>query len=157
MAKNPNFVSDPINGKTFEKHLHLFDTEKVVHAKDDVKPLKKLLSRFGKNKITGKDRESFPTGFKVSAKCRPNFSRGHNIREENFVEGKNHIDEKGFHKTYLDLGNLEQCYITVFGKALEEYNSKQTRSDRKIKNYLQKILLNFRKKGEKARPKLDKA
>lgn len=48
--------------------------------------------------------------------------------------------KKGFHKTYLDFGNLEQCYKTVFGKALEEYNSKQTRSDRKIKNYLQKIL-----------------
>ena len=64
MAKNPNFIPDPINGRTFEKHLHLFDTEKVVHTKDDVKPLKKLLSRFGKNKITGKDRESFSTGFK---------------------------------------------------------------------------------------------
>ena len=155
MAKNPNFVPDPINGRTFEKHLHLFDTEKVVHAKDDVKPLKKLLSRFGKNKITGKDRESFSTGFKVSAKCRPNFSRGHNIREENFVEGKNHIDEKGFHKTYLDLGNLEQCYKKVFGKAVEEYNSLQTRSDRKINNYLQKILEDGRRGTMKKNTKVD--
>lgn len=37
---NNSYIKDPINGITYEKDLHLFDTEKVVHSKDDVKGIK---------------------------------------------------------------------------------------------------------------------
>lgn len=155
MEKKSDFIPNPIIGITYEKDLHLFDTKRPFHAKDDVKALKHFASKFGKSRVTGEERKSYSDGFRVSAKCRPNFARGHNIRAPKWVDEKSHIDEKGFHKTYLDLGNLEQCYKTVFGKALEEYNSKQTRSDRKIKNYLQKILDDERRGTMKKSSKVD--
>ena len=35
--------------------------------------------------------------------------------------------------------NIKEVYDELFGEALEKYNAKQTRSDRKIKNYYEKI------------------
>ena len=35
--------------------------------------------------------------------------------------------------------NIKKVYEELFGEALEKYNAKQTRSDRKIKNYYEKI------------------
>ena len=35
--------------------------------------------------------------------------------------------------------NIKKIYEELFGEALEKYNAKQTRSDRKIKNYYEKI------------------
>ena len=35
--------------------------------------------------------------------------------------------------------NIKKVYDELFGEALEKYNAKQTRSDRKIKNYYEKI------------------
>ena len=36
-------------------------------------------------------------------------------------------------------GNIQKVYDTLFGEALKAYNAKQTRSDRVIKNYYEKI------------------
>ena len=49
---NTSYIKDPINGITYEKDLHLFDTEKVVHSKDDVKGIKRGLRKLN-YKITG--------------------------------------------------------------------------------------------------------
>lgn len=51
---NTSYIKDPINGITYEKDLHLFDTEKVVHSKDDVKGIKRGLRKLN-CKITGKN------------------------------------------------------------------------------------------------------
>ena len=45
-------ITDPINGITYEKDLHLYDTEKVVHSKDDVKGINRGLRKLN-YKVTG--------------------------------------------------------------------------------------------------------
>lgn len=45
MEKKYDFIPDPITGRTFEKELHLFNTKKEIHAKDDVKALRNILSQ----------------------------------------------------------------------------------------------------------------
>lgn len=48
--------------------------------------------------------------------------------------------------------DIKQVYHKLFDKALDEYNAKQKRKDRQIKNYYEKIK---RSKQEKAQKKLD--
>lgn len=88
---------DPINGITYEKGLHLFDTEKVIHSKDDVKGIKRGLRKLN-YKITGKnafDENGNHKGFKCSAKCRPDLAEGHNRRDKNWVEKLEHVSKDG--------------------------------------------------------------
>ena len=42
--------------------------------------------------------------------------------------------------------NIKKVYEELFGEALEKYNAKQTRSDRKIKNYYEKIRISKQEK-----------
>lgn len=159
MGKKINYTPDPITGTVYSKDPHLFDVKKVVHSKDDVKGIKDLLSGhnkdWGTSRITGKPRTSTPGGYKASASLEAGYARGHNIRDPNYVEKKEHIDPEGLHKTYLDMGPLEKCYEEIFGEALEEYNKKQKRSDRKIKNYLTHILQDKRRGSMKKNSKVD--
>lgn len=69
-------------------------------------------------------------------------SQGHNRREEGFLQS--HINPDGKHETWFDVP-LRQAYKDIFGEALAEYNSKQTRDDRKIKDYYKKIENDSRK------------
>lgn len=80
--------------------------------------------------------------FKKSTK---NTSLKHNNRElsetEKENEWHNHID---FERTHLNKTlvrkDIKEMYEDVFGEAVEEYNAKQKRKDRVIKNYYSKVL-----------------
>ncbi len=82
--------------------------------------------------------------FKKSAK---QTSIKHNNRELDYEEKQNkwhkHIDHDQSHlnKTLIKK-DIKEMYEEIFGEAVQEYNTKQKRSDRKIKNYYSKILQN---------------
>lgn len=61
-------------------------------------------------------------------------SRGHNLRLDEVVSNKTHIDKNGEHETWFD-EPVHDVYRRVFGEALTRYNAKQKRADRKIKDY----------------------
>lgn len=68
----------------------------------------------------------------------------HNIRDENTVSKEPHINPNGIHENWRK-HTIEEAYEHYFGKALEEYNKKQKRKDRQIKNYYQHIKNNPKK------------
>lgn len=54
-----------------------------------------------------------------------------------------HIDfSKSAENVYLEQTPIKDKYQELFGEAVEEYNSKQNRADRKIKDYYSKVLKN---------------
>jgi hypothetical protein len=66
----------------------------------------------------------------------------HNNREFSEKEKKqnSHVDFSRSHEnTYLVTKNLKELYKTEFEKAQTDYNDKQKRSDRKIKNYYEHV------------------
>ena len=70
----------------------------------------------------------------ISTHNRSSVSRGHNLRQENIVSKESHIDPDGVHETWIDEAPRE-AYERIFGDAVREYNGKQTRADRQIKDY----------------------
>lgn len=74
------------------------------------------------------------------------WSRGHNARDERYVKKQKHID------TSLTANNVivcdvpvRQAYEEIFGQAVQEYNSRQKRADRRINCYYDKIKKDKRK------------
>lgn len=74
------------------------------------------------------------------------WSRGHNARDERYVKKQKHID------TSLTANNVivcdvpvRQAYEEIFGQAVQEYNSRQKRADRRINCYYDKIKQDKRK------------
>lgn len=74
------------------------------------------------------------------------WSRGHNIRDERYTSKQKHID------TSLTVNNVTICdipvrqaYEEIFGQAVQEYNDRQKRADRKIDCYYDKIKKDKRK------------
>ncbi|MDE6848845.1 MAG: plasmid recombination protein [Ruminococcus sp.] len=74
------------------------------------------------------------------------WSRGHNIRDERYVSKQEHINSS------LTANNIivydmpvRQAYEEIFGQAVQEYNDRQTRKDRKIDCYYDKIKNDKRK------------
>src|SRR5699024_3098802 len=66
----------------------------------------------------------------------------HNNREftEREKERNSHIDySRSDENKYLVQGDIKKLYEREFGEALKNYNEKQTRSDRKIKDYYKHI------------------
>lgn len=65
---------------------------------------------------------------------------GHNRREAVFVNAEPHIDPNGVHEEWRDLTEL-QAYEDLFGDALQAYNDKQSRDDRKMtmEDYIQSV------------------
>lgn len=68
----------------------------------------------------------------------------HNNRTLNDKEKKekahSHIDfSKSEQNIYIKQEKIEDAYDKLFGEALQKYNAKQKRNDRKINNYLQKV------------------
>src|SRR5690625_3989856 len=66
----------------------------------------------------------------------------HNNRNvsEREKERNSHIDySRSEENKYLVQGDIKKLYEREFGKALENYNEKQTRSDRKIADYYKHI------------------
>lgn len=82
----------------------------------------------------------------ISFHCGSNWSRGHNIRDERYTNKQEHIDKVLTQQnvTVRDVP-VRQAYAEIFGQAVEEYNAKQQRSDRRITDYYDKIKQNKRK------------
>lgn len=64
--------------------------------------------------------------------------RAHNIRDKRVVDKQTHIDPNGVHETWKD-ETLSKAYHRLFDGAVAEYNSRQTREERKIGSYLSKV------------------
>ena len=62
----------------------------------------------------------------------------HNRRNEKIVSKEPHINPDGEHENWID-ENIRQAYKRIFGEAQQEYNERQRRADRKIKNYFEQI------------------
>ena len=68
------------------------------------------------------------------------WSRGHNIRDERYTSKLDHIDkELSEQNIVLKDMPVREAYAELFGKAVEDYNAKQKRSDRRIEDYYEKI------------------
>ena len=65
-------------------------------------------------------------------------AREHNIRNPKVVSKEPHIRPNGKFEIWYD-EKPRDAYNRLFGQALEEYNNKQKRSDRKIKDYYRHI------------------
>lgn len=70
----------------------------------------------------------------ISTHNRSSVSRGHNLRKEEIVSKESHIDPEGIHETWFDEAP-RRAYERIFGQAVKEYNEKQNREDRRIKDY----------------------
>lgn len=62
----------------------------------------------------------------------------HNIRAKSCVEKEPHIDPNGHYEIWQH-EEPRKAYDRIFGQALKEYNEKQTREDRIIKSYYNKV------------------
>ena len=65
-------------------------------------------------------------------------AREHNIRNRKVTSKEGHIDPHGRHEIWID-EKPKEAYERLFGQAVEKYNDKQKRADRKIKDYYQQI------------------
>ena len=74
----------------------------------------------------------------ITTHNRPIAHRAHNIRSEKVVAKEPHIDPKGHFEIWHD-EEPRDAYKRIFGKYVEEYNERQQREDRKIKDYYKKI------------------
>lgn len=74
------------------------------------------------------------------------WSRGHNIRDERYTSKQKHINSSlsANNITICDT-SARQAYEEIFGQAVQEYNDRQTRKDRKIDCYYNKIRHDKRK------------
>lgn len=79
-------------------------------------------------------------GFTATAHCKPDHNFGHNARIDNVAYNEEHIGI-GEHETWIGGKELsaQKLFNEVFAEAVEKYNEGQKRSDRKIKNYYQKV------------------
>lgn len=75
----------------------------------------------------------YTCSFHHGTECVPS----HNRRETK-AKSEAHIDEKGIHFSWID-EDITAAYERIFGEALQEYNEKQKRNDRKIKSYLKNV------------------
>lgn len=66
----------------------------------------------------------------------------HNARDEILAAKEEHIDtENGIHEVWVADRTTEEAYAAIFGDAIEKYNEKQKRKDRKIsvESYMQSV------------------
>ena len=64
--------------------------------------------------------------------------RSHNIREPRTVDKQEHIDKNGHYEIWRD-ELPKEAYQRIFGQAVKDYNDKQPRQDRKIKDYYRQV------------------
>lgn len=62
----------------------------------------------------------------------------HNRRNRAVTDKEKHIDREGYYEVWRDV-DLPAAYDKIFGRAVNEYNEKQKRPERRIDNYLQHI------------------
>lgn len=65
-------------------------------------------------------------------------ARQHNLRNPKVISKEDHIDPDGHFEVWLD-EDPKVAYERLFGKAIQDYNAKQTREDRKITDYYKQI------------------
>lgn len=65
-------------------------------------------------------------------------AREHNIRNRKVTSKEGHIDPQGKHEIWID-EKPKEAYERLFGSAVEKYNNKQKRADRKITDYYRQI------------------
>lgn len=65
-------------------------------------------------------------------------SRAHNMRNRKVTDKEPHIDKNGWYAVWHD-EPLREAYRRIFGQAQEEFNLKQTRNDRRVVDYLNKV------------------
>lgn len=83
--------------------------------------------------------QSMSVSFKKST-TKTNLKHNNRTMTEKQKERNNHINyDRSEVNQYLIQRDLKELYETEFGPALEKYNQKQTRSDRKIGSYYQHI------------------
>lgn len=73
------------------------------------------------------------------------FSQEHNRRDIAIVSKESHIRPNGEYEVWRD-EPVRDAYHRLFDQALQEYNDKQTRADRKIKSYYDHIARDSRKR-----------
>ena len=61
-------------------------------------------------------------------------SRQHNLRNRKITDREIHIDSTKKYEIWLD-NDPKVAYQVLFDQAVKDYNAKQKRADRKIKNY----------------------
>ncbi len=72
-------------------------------------------------------------------------ARQHNLRNPKVIAKEDHIDPNGHFEVWLD-EEPKTAYEKLFGKAIQEYNERQTREDRKITDYYKQICEDKKKK-----------
>ena len=65
-------------------------------------------------------------------------AREHNLRNPKVVSKEEHIRADGEYEVWHD-ESLHAAYDRIFGEALDRYNQKQKRADRRIKSYLAQV------------------
>lgn len=83
-------------------------------------------------------------GVTISTHNGSSVAREHNIRNEKVVSKEEHIDMQGEHETWID-EPIRKAYDRLFGQAVQDYNEKQTREDRKIKSYYNDVCKDVKK------------
>lgn len=64
--------------------------------------------------------------------------QAHNVRSEKCVSKEQHIDPNGIHEIWVH-EPIRQAYHRIFDEAVQRYNETQTRAERKIPNYYNKM------------------
>lgn len=65
-------------------------------------------------------------------------SREHNVRNRKITDKEKHIRKDGVYEVWHD-EKIRAAYKRLFGAAVDEYNKKQKREERKIKNYFAEV------------------
>lgn len=81
------------------------------------------------------------SGYTASAHCKPEYNFAHNLRITDSVYNQEHIGP-GEHENWIGGDEIDPrlLFNKVFESATEKYNENQKRSDRKIKDYYQRVL-----------------
>ena len=110
---------------------------------------------FGNRKINGKRKGSGDMQTTTSIHWnKGEIAKAHNEREESLCRNESHIDLKNEHgysyHEVLVRTDLREAYQDIFGDALDSYNAKQKRADRRksIDDYMQSIVDDTRGKRQ---------
>lgn len=81
------------------------------------------------------------SGYTASAHCKPEYNFAHNLRITDSVYNQEHIGP-GEHENWIGGDEIDPrlLFNNVFEEATKKYNENQKRSDRKIKDYYQRVL-----------------
>ena len=71
-------------------------------------------------------------------------SREHNVRNRNVTDKEPHIDPNGEYEVWHD-EKIKAAYQRLFGDAVREYNERQKRDERKVKDYYREVCKDSKK------------